>query len=115
MDKKQDPYKVQLADITNEVGGNMTIQYYTLDFTLTKEQLQNMKKNGLKTDVMSCILAALIMNGMNETEVKEFIEKANDAGAAPSVSFEAPDDGALNVTSPEENPELDKLVKAIGI
>lgn len=27
MDKKQDPYKVQLADITNEVGGNMTIQY----------------------------------------------------------------------------------------
>ena len=115
MDKKQDPYKVQLADITNEVGGNMTIQYYTLDFTLTKEQLQDMKKNGLKTDVMSCIFAALIMNGMNETEVKEFIEKANDAGAAPSVSFEAPDDGALNVTSPEENPELDKLVKAIGI
>ena len=115
MDKKQNPYKVQLADITNEVGGNMTIQYYTLDFTLTKEQLQDMKKNGLKTDVMSCIFAALIMNGMNETEVKEFIEKANDAGAAPSVSFEAPDDGALNVTSPEENPELDKLVKAIGI
>ena len=115
MDKKQNPYKVQLADITNEVGGNMTIQYYTLDFTLTKEQLQDMKKNGLKTDVMSCIFAALIMNGMNETEVKEFIEKANDAGAAPSVSFEAPDDGALNVTSPEENPELDKLVKAMGI
>ena len=52
---------------------------------------------------------------MNETEVREFIEKANDAGAAPSVSFEATDDGALNVTSPEENPELDKLVKAMGI
>ena len=115
MNKKQDPYNVQMADIANEVGGNMTIQYYTLDFTLTKEQLQDMKKNGLKTDVMSCIFAALIMNGMNEAEVKEYIEKANDAGAAPSVSFEAPDEGALNVTSPEENPELDKLVKAVGI
>ena len=115
MNKKQDPYNVQMADIANEVGGNMTIQYYTLDFTLTKEQLQDMKKNGLKTDVMSCIFAALIMNGMNEAEVKEYIEKANDAGAAPSVSFEAPDEGALNVTSPEEKPELDKLVKAMGI
>ena len=115
MDKKQDPYKVQLADIANEVGGNMAIKYYTLDFTLTKEQLQDMKKNGLKTDVMSCILAALIMNGKNETDIKEFLEEANNAGAAPSVTFEAPDGEALNVTSPDENPELDKLVKAMGI
>ena len=88
MDKKQDPYKVQLADISNEIGGNMTIKYYTLDFTLTNEQLQ---------------------------EVKEYVEKAHNAGAAPSVTFEAPDDGALNIQSPEENPELDKLVKAMGI
>lgn len=115
MDKKQDPYKVQLADVANEIGGNMTIKYYTLDCTLTREQLQDMKKNSLKTDVMSCIFAALIMHGMNETEVKEFIEKAHNAGAAPSVTFEAPDDGALNVMSPDENPELDKLVKAMGI
>ena len=115
MNKRQDPYKVQLADVANEIGGNMTIKYYTLDCTLTKEQLQDMKKNGLKTDVMSCIFAALVMNGMNETEVKEYIEKAHNAGAAPSVTFEAPDDGALNVTSSEENPELDKLVKAMGI
>ena len=74
-----------------------------------------MKEKGLRTDIMSCILAALIMNGKNETEIKEFLEEANNAGAAPSVTFEAPDDGALNVTSPEENPELDKLVKAMGI
>jgi len=115
MDMKQDPYKVQLADVANEIGGNMTIKYYTLDCTLTKEQLQDMKKNGLKTDVMSCIFAALVMNGMNETEVKEYIEKGHNAGATPSVTFEALDDGALNVTSPEENPELDKLVKAMGV
>ena len=36
MDKKQDPYKLQLADIANEIGVNMAIKYYTLDFTLTK-------------------------------------------------------------------------------
>ena len=64
MNKRQDPYKVQLADIANEIGGNMAIKYYTLECTLTKEQLQDMKKNGLKTDVMSCIFAALVMNGM---------------------------------------------------
>ena len=82
-------------------------------YTLTKEQLQDMKNNGLKTDVMSCIMAVLIMNGKNEAEVTAFLEKADEAGAAPSVSFEAPEDGALNITSPEDNPELDKLIQAI--
>ena len=113
--KKQDPYEVQLADLANEIGGNMAVEYYNVSFTLTKEQLQDMKDKGLRTDIMSCILAALIMNGKNEAEIKAFLEEAHQAGAAPSVTFEAPDDGALNVTSPEENPELDKLVKAMGI
>ena len=113
--KKQDPYEEQLADLANEIGGNMTIEYYKVSFTLTKEQLQDMKEKGLRTDVMSCIMAALIMNGKNETEIKDFLEEANNAGAAPSVTFEAPDGEALNVTSPEENPELDKLVKSMGI
>ena len=113
--KKQDPYNVQLADLANELGGNMAVEYYNVSFTLTKEQLLDMKDKGLRTDIMSCIMAALIMNGMNETEVKDYIEKAHNAGAAPSVTFEAPDDGALNIQSPEENPELDKLVKAMGI
>ena len=57
-----------------------------------------------------------LLNGkLTAQKKKAFIEEANQAGAAPSVTFEAPDDGALNVTSPEENPELDKLVKAMGI
>ena len=113
--KKQDPYEVQLADLANEIGGNMAVEYYNMSFTLSKEQLQDMKEKGLRTDVMSCIMAALIMNGKNETEIKDFLEEANNAGAAPSVSFEAPDDRALNITSPKENPELDRLVKAMGI
>ena len=113
--KKQDPYNVQLADLANELGGTMAVEYYNVSFTLTKEQLLDMKNKGLRTDIMSCIMAALIMNGKNEAEIKAFLEEAHQAGVAPSVTFEAPDDGALNVTSPEENPELDKLVKAMGI
>ena len=35
------------------------------------------------------------------------------AGAAPSVTFEAPDDGALNVTSPEEYGAIPKEEAAI--
>ncbi len=114
MNKEQDAYNVQLADIANEVGGDMAINYYTLDFTLTKEQLLDMKNKGLQTDVMSCIFAALIMKGMNEAEIKEYIGEAVQAGAAPNVTFEAPQNGALNISSPEENPELDKLIKAMG-
>ncbi len=114
MKKEQIPYNVQLADIANEVDGNMIIKYYTLDFTLTKEHLQEMKKNGFKTDVMTCIIAALATNGMTQSEVKEYLEKATKAGATPNVTFEAPNDGALSITSPEKNPELDKLIKAMG-
>ena len=113
--KKQDPYEVQLADLANEIGGNMAVTYHNVSFTLTKEQLQNMKDKGLRTDIMSCIMAALIMNGKNEAEIKAFLEEAHQAGAAPSVTFEAPGDGALNVTSPEDNPELDKLIKAMDL
>ena len=128
--KKQDPYEIQLADLANEIGGNMAVEYYNVSFTLSKEQLQDMKEKGLRTDVMSCIMAALIMNGKNETEIKDFLEEANNAGAAPSVSFEAPDDGALNITSPEvihidmdqffaaveqrDNPELKGKPIAVG-
>ena len=41
--KKQDPYNVQLADLANELGGNMAVEYYNVSFTLTKEHLQDMK------------------------------------------------------------------------
>ncbi len=113
--KELDPYTVQLADIANEVGGDITIKYYTLEFTLTKDQLRFMKSKGIETNVMTCIIAALAMNGMNEAELKEYLEEAAQSGATPSVTFEAPNDGALNITSPEDNPELDKLVKAMGM
>ena len=46
--KKQDPYEVQLADLANEIGGNMAVEYYNVSFTLTKEQLQDMKDKGLR-------------------------------------------------------------------
>ena len=112
--KKQDPYNVQLADLANELGGNMAVEYYNVSFTLTKEQLQDMKDKGLRTDIMSCIMAALIMNGKNEAEIKAFLEEAHQAGAAPSVTFEAPADGALNVTSPEITQNWTNSLKPWG-
>ncbi len=114
MNKEQNPYNVQLADIANEVGGDMTIKYHTLNFTLTKDQLLDLKNKGLSTDVMSCVVIAMMMKGMSEPEVKKFIEEASNAEAEPSVTFEASNDGGLNITSPEDNPELDKLIKTIG-
>ena len=74
--KKQDPYEVQLADLANEIGGNMAVEYYNVSFTLTKEQLQDMKDKGLRTDIMSCIMAALIMNGKNEAENKSILRRS---------------------------------------
>lgn len=82
--KKQDPYNVQLADLANELGGNMAVEYYNVSFTLTKEQLQDMKDKGLRTDIMSCIMAALIMNGKNEAEIKTFWKKPIRQGQLPA-------------------------------
>ena len=44
----------------------------------------------------------------------EFIREADAADAAPSVSFEAAEGEALNISSPEENPMVDALVQAVS-
>ena len=78
---------------------------------LKKEYPLDMKSKDLKIDTMNCTLSTLVRNGMIETEMKEYL----GTGAAPSATFKAPDVEALNITSPEESPEQDKLVKAMGI
>ena len=64
-------------------------------------------------DVMSCIMAGLLMNGKTEEEVKAFLQEAEDANAHLSVSFDAPDEKGLNIKSKEENPLMDILVQAV--
>ena len=109
----QNPYEVEMAGVAKEIGGNLTIEYHTLQFKITCEQLQVLKEKGMPTDVMSCIIAGLYANGKTEDDIKAFLEEAKQAGANPSVIFDAPDDGALNIKSKEENPMLDVLVQAV--
>ena len=85
----QDPYEMELLDLLNEVGGTMTIEYHTAKLTLTKEKLQALRDAGYETDVMTCIMFGLAASLQDEEKVKDYLEEAADAGAAPSVSFEA--------------------------
>ena len=114
--KKQtvNPYAVELLDLWNEVGGTMTIEYHTAKLTLTKEKLQALRDAGYETDVMTCIMFGLAASLQDEEKVKDYLEEAADAGAAPSVSFEAAEGKALNISSPEENPMVDALVQAVS-
>ena len=50
------------------------------------EQLQTIRENGFPTDVMSCIMAGLLMNGKTEEEVKAFMQEADEA-QAPKYQF----------------------------
>lgn len=109
----QDPYTVELADVAKEVGGNLTINYYTIELKISFEQLQLIKENGFPTDVMSCIMAGLLMNGKTEEEVRAFMQEASDANGHLSISFDAPEGQALNIKSKEENPLVDVFVQAV--
>ena len=112
-DMKVDPYKVEMADVAKELGGNLVIKYHTATISLTCEQLQTIKENGFPTDIMSCVMAGFMMSGKTEEETMAFLKEADDAKAGVSVSFDAPDGGALNVKSKEENPMMDLLVQAV--
>ena len=113
MSKNTNPYDVEMADLAKEIGGNLSIEYHTIKLSITCEQLQTIKENGFPTDVMSCIMAGLLMNGKTEEEVKAFLQEAEDANAHLSVSFDAPDEKGLNIKSKEENPLMDILVQAV--
>lgn len=110
---KVDPYKVEMADVAKELGGNLVIKYHTATISLTCEQLQTIKENGGPTDIMSCVMAGFMMSGKTEEETMAFLKEADEAKAGVSVSFDAPDGSALNVNSKEENPMMDLLVQAV--
>ena len=112
-DMKVDPYKVEMADVAKELGGNLVIKYHTATISLTCEQLQTIKENGFPTDIMSYVMAGFMMSGKTEEETMAFLKEADEAKAGVSVSFDAPDGGALNVKSKEENPMMDLLVQAV--
>lgn len=113
MKQTVNPYEMELLDVLNEVGGTMVIEYHTATIRLTKEQLQKLRDGGYKTDVISCVIAGLAGSGMDSDQAMEFIREADAAGAAPSVSFEAADGEALNITGKENNPMVAQLVEAI--
>ena len=112
-DMKVDPYKVEMADVAKELGGNLVIKYHTATISLTCEQLQTIKENGFPTDIMFCVMAGFMMSGKTEEETMAFLKEADEAKAGVSVSFDAPDGSALNVKSKEENPMMDLLVQAV--
>ena len=112
--KTQDPYKMELLDLWNEVGGQMVIKYHRATIKPDKGDLQQLRDKGFKTDVMACIMSAFIGHGKSQEETLAFLEEAAAAGAAPSVTFEAAEGEALNINSPEENPMVDALVQAVS-
>ena len=107
------PYEMELLDLWNEVGGQMVIEYHTAKIKPAKEDLQQIRDKGFKTDIVTVIIAEIAARcGQDETIA--FIEKAEAAGAAPSVTFEAAEGDALNIKSREENPMVDMMVQAVS-
>jgi len=116
MTKKQtaNPYEMEMLDLWNEVGGQMVIKYHRATIKPDKGGLQQLREKGFKTDVMSCIISSFIGHGKSQEETLAFREEADAAGAAPSVTFEAAEGEALNITGKENNPMVDAMVQAIS-
>ena len=114
--KKQtvNPYEMEMLDLLNEVGGQMVIKYHTITLRPTKDKLQNIRKAGYPTDVMTCIMFGLAASFKDQDKVVAYLKEADAAGAAPSVTFEAAEGEALNITDKENNPMVDAMVQAIS-
>ena len=110
----QNPYEMELLDLWNEVGGQMVIKYHIATIKPAKEDLQQLRDKGFKTDIITCIISAFAGHGKSQEETMAFIEEADAAGAVPSVTFEAAEGEALNIKSREENPMVDMLVQAVS-
>ena len=110
--KTQDPYKMELLDLWNEVGGQMVIKYHRSTIKPDKGDLQQLRDKGFKTDIMTCIIANVGAH-LGEEKAMTFLQEAAAAGAAPSVTFEAAEGEALNITGNENNPIVAQLVEAI--
>ena len=105
---------MEMLDLWNEVGGQMIIKYHTATVKPDKEFLQQLHEKGFSTDVISCVMAAFVTQGKKEKEVESFLREAAAAGAAPSVTFEAAEGEALNITGKENNPMVNQLVEAVN-
>ena len=109
----QNPYEMELLDLWNEVGGQMVIKYHIATIKPDKNDLQQLRDKGFKTDVMTCIIANIGAH-LGEEKTMAFLQEADAAGAAPSVTFEAAEGEALNIKSREENPMVDMMVQAVS-
>ena len=86
----QNPYDIQLADAAEEIGANVKIEYYKATVTFNRAQLQQIKANGLPTDVMSLVMFALMEHGYSKDKIVDFFAGAQEHKAAPKVTFESP-------------------------
>jgi len=107
------PYEMELLDLWNEVGGQMVIKYHIATIKPAKGDLQQLRDKGFKTDIMTCIIANIGAH-LGEEKTMTFLQEADAAGAAPSVTFEAAEGEALNIRSREENPMVDMMVQAVS-
>lgn len=104
------PLEMEMLDVVNEIGGVLVINYHNATIRLDQPLLEKIREGGYKTDVMTCITFAFAYSGRNKEEILTFFQEAQEAGAQLSVSFEAPEGGALNLTSAEKAPTLDAMI-----
>ena len=107
----KNPYEIELADVAEETGGDLVINYYNTEMKLPLELLRMMKEVGCPTDVMSCVVAGLTSSGRTDQEIEAFLNEAEQADGHLSVSFVGRDGNGLNIKSKEENPLVDQLVQ----
>lgn len=109
--EQTDIYKIQLADAAIEVSGDLVIDFGKYKMKLPLDTLKELKKKGTPSDIMSCIGICFIKNGKSPEEAMEIIQTGIKEGYHLSVTFEAPEGKALDISTPEKAPVLDKIVQ----
>lgn len=87
----QNPYEMELADVAEEIGADIKIEYYKATITFNRAQLRQIKGAGLPTDVMSLVMFALMEHGRSKDEIVDFFAEAQEHKQSPRVTFETPE------------------------
>lgn len=83
---------IQLADLAEELNGNLRLSIGHADLDMSLERLRDLKSKGQPTDFETLFTMALVSGGYNQQQCQDFYRKMEYEGYTYRLSFNPIDD-----------------------
>ena len=106
---------IQLAELAEEVNGNLTLSIGNASLDLTLDKLRRYRDMGYPTDFHTMFTVGLRSGGYNENQCVEFFQKMEEEGYGFRLSFNQIDeDTPLNIIENEDAPLSETFTNLAG-